>query len=154
MVRYLAWLFCWVCLLAFNQAIASSPPLEPITLQLKWKPQFQFAGYYAAQEKGFFRDEGLDVTLQPGGADIAPLTEVLEGRAQYAIEAGELVYYRLQGKPVVAVASIFQHSPAVLMTLGKSGLRTPHDLAHKRIGLLMGGKPIVEVSAMFVNEGV
>ncbi|WML90226.1 ABC transporter substrate-binding protein [Thiothrix lacustris] len=154
MVRYLAWLFCWVYLLAFNQAIASSPPLEPITLQLKWKPQFQFAGYYAAQEKGFFRDEGLDVTLQPGGADIAPLTEVLEGRAQYAIEAGELVYYRLQGKPVVAVASIFQHSPAVLMTLGKSGLRTPHDLAHKRIGLLMGGKPIVEVSAMFVNEGV
>lgn len=148
---------CWallVCLLLFNPVMASAPALEPVTLQLKWQPQFQFAGYYAAQEKGFFREEGLEVTLQAGGPDIAPLTEVLEGRAQYAIEAGELVYYRLQGKPVVAVASIFQHSPAVLMTLGNAGLRTPHDLAHKRIGILVGGQPIVEVAAMFVNEGV
>lgn len=95
---------------------ASAPPLEPLIVQLKWQPQFQFAGYYAALEYDFFREEGLDVTLLPGGSDIAPLIEVLEGRADYAIEAGELVYYRLQGKPVVALASIFQHSPAMLMT--------------------------------------
>ena len=143
-----------VCLVLLHSASAASPQLDTVTLQLKWQPRFQFAGYYAAQYKGFFREEGLDVTLQPGGSDIAPLTEVLEGRAQYAIEAGELVYYRLQGKPVVALASIFQHSPAVLMTLGKAGLHTPHDLAHKRISILVGGKPIVEVAAMFVNEGV
>jgi PAS domain S-box-containing protein len=153
MIRHVVWVL-WLCLLCCHQVSASTRPLEPLTLQLKWQPQFQFAGYYAAQAKGFFREEGLDVTLQPGGSDIAPLTEVLEGRAQYAIEAGELVYYRLQGKPVVALASIFQHSPAMLMTLGSSGLRTPHDLAHKRIGILMGGQPIVEVAAMFVNEGV
>ncbi|SEB07470.1 ABC-type nitrate/sulfonate/bicarbonate transport system, substrate-binding protein [Thiothrix caldifontis] len=96
----------------------------------------------------------MDVTLLPGGSDIAPLLEVLERRADYAIEAGELVYYRLQGKPVVALASIFQHSPAMLMTEGKAGLRTPHDLAHKRIGMQVGGQPIVEIAAMFVNEGV
>ncbi len=146
----------WLCLLLMPVAMAASapPPLEPVTLQLKWKPQFQFAGYYAAQSKGFFREEGLDVTLQPGGPNIAPVKEVMEGRAQYGIDAGELVYYRLQGQPVVALASIFQHSPAVLMTLGSSGLRTPHDLAHKRVGILVGGQPIVEVAAMFVNEGV
>lgn len=144
----------WLLYLWSVQGLAATPPLEHVTLQLKWHPQFQFAGYYAAQVKGFFREEGLEVTLQAGGPDIAPLTEVLEGRAQYAIEAGELVYYRLQGKPVVALASIFQHSPAVLMTQGSSGLRTPHDLAHKRVGILVGGLPIVEAAAMFVNEGV
>lgn len=133
---------------------ASAPPLEPVIVQLKWQPQFQFAGYYAALEYGFFHEEGLDVTLVPGGPDIAPLTEVMEGRADYAIEAGDLVYYRLLGKPVVALASIFQHSPGMLMTLGKAGLRTPHDLAHKRIEMQVGGQPIVEIAAMFVNEGV
>lgn len=137
-----------------GQCVAATPALESINLQLKWRPQFQFAGYYAAQAKGFFQEEGLAVTLQPGGPDIAPLVEVLSGRAQYAIDAGELVYYRLQGKPVVALASIFQHSPAMLMVQGNTGLRTPHDLAHKRIGILVGGQPIVEVAAMFVNEGV
>lgn len=141
-------------LLLSKVGVAANPALEPLTLQLKWQPQFQFAGYYAAQIKGFFREEGLDVTLRPGGPDISPVQEVLDGRAQYAIDAGELVYYRLQGKPVVALASIFQHSPAVLMTLGSSEFRTPHDLAHKRVGMLMGGQPIVEVAAMFVNEGV
>jgi PAS domain S-box-containing protein len=149
-------LLAWVVLLCLLPLVAGAAPqpLEQVTLQLKWFDQFQFAGYYAAQEKGFFRDEGLDVVLKPGGPDIAPLAEVMDGRAQYAIEAGELVYYRLQGKPVVAVAGVFQHSPAVLMTLGNSGLRTPHDLAHKRVGILVGGQPIVEVAAMFVNEGV
>ncbi|MBU0654181.1 MAG: ABC transporter substrate-binding protein [Gammaproteobacteria bacterium] len=148
------WAGMFLLCLSSGMAQASTPALEQVTLQLKWRHQFQFAGYYAAQEKGFFREEGLEVRLNPGGSDIAPLVEVLEGRAQYAVEAGELVYYRLQGKPVVALASIFQHSPAVLMALGDSGLRTPHDLAHKRIGIMVGGQPIVEVAAMFVNEGV
>lgn len=153
MIRRLIGLGLLCCLLG-KLATASSPALEPVTVQLKWQPQFQFAGYYAALEYGFFREEGLDVTLLPGGSDVAPLIEVLEGRADYAIEAGELVYYRLQGKPVVALASIFQHSPAMLMTEGKAGLRTPHDLAHKRIGMQVGGQPLVEIAAMFVNEGV
>lgn len=134
--------------------IAAPVTVDAVTLQLKWRHQFQFAGYYAAQQQGFFRDEGLSVTLREGGPDISPLNAVLSGQAQYAIDAGELVYHRLQGKPVVALASIFQHSPAVLMTLGHSGLHTPHDLAHKRIGMLVGGQPIVEMAAMFVNEGV
>ncbi len=152
LLRVVTWMML-ACLLPAS-GLASQPVLENVTLQLKWRHQFQFAGYYAAQEKGFFHEEGLNVSLLPGGPAIAPLTEVMEGRAQYAIDAGELVYYRLQGKPVVALASIFQHSPAVLMTLSNSGLRTPHDLAYKRVGILVGGKPIVEMAAIFVNEGV
>ncbi|OQX07955.1 MAG: hypothetical protein BWK73_26685 [Thiothrix lacustris] len=152
MIPRLIWLGLLCCVL--GTLASAAPPLEPVSVQLKWQPQFQFAGYYAALEYGFFREEGLDVTLLPGGTDIAPLTELMEGRADYAIEAGDLVYYRLQGKPVVALASIFQHSPAMLMTEGKAGLRTPHDLAHKRIGMQVGGQPMVEIAAMFVNEGV
>ncbi len=153
--RLIFWLvyllaFCWLP----DMALAAPPQPEHITLQLKWHHQFQFAGYYAAQAKGFFHEEGLDVELKAGGPEIAPLKEVLEGRAQYGIDAGELVYYRLQGKPVVALASIFQHSPALLMVRADSGIRTPHDLAHKRVGLMVGGQPIIEAAAMFVNEGV
>ena len=144
----------WLVLCLPVWGFAAPTTRDAVTVQLKWRHQFQFAGYYAAQIKGFFRDEGLDVTLREGGPDVSPLNTVLSGQAQYAIDAGELVYYRLQGKPIVALASVFQHSPAILMTLGHSGLRTPHDLAHKRIGILMAGQPIVEIAAMFVNEGV
>jgi ABC-type nitrate/sulfonate/bicarbonate transport system substrate-binding protein len=77
-------LYRWVLLvclcLLLPSVSTSAPPLEPVTVQLKWQPQFQFAGYYAAQEYGFFHEEGLDVTLVPGEPDIAPLTEVMEGR--------------------------------------------------------------------------
>ena len=73
MIRRLIWLGLLCCLFG-KLAIAAQPPLESLTVQLKWQPQFQFAGYYAALEYGFFREEGLDVTLLPGGTDIAPLT--------------------------------------------------------------------------------
>lgn len=128
---------------------------SPVTLQLKWKHKFQFAGYYAALHKGFFQDEGLDVTLKEGGPGIAPIDKVLAGHeAFYGVEAGELLYERLRGKPLVAVASIYQHSPSVLITLKSSDLLTPHDLAGKRIGMQVQQQNIVEVAAMFVHEGV
>ncbi len=127
---------------------------EQVTLQLKWRHQFQFAGYYAAVHKGFYRDEGLSVTLLEGGPGIAPHERVLAGPADFGVGGGDLVYQWLHDRPVVVLASILQHSPAAILTLGSSGLTTPHDLAGKRIMMLTGGRPDPEIAAMLVNEGI
>ena len=129
-----------------------SPPRE-VVLQLKWHYQFQFAGYVAAREKGYFREEGLSVEIREGGAGIIPLDEVVEGRADFGIENSEALLGRLKGKPVVAVAAFGQHSPLVLLTPKDSGIRTPHDLIGKKV-MMGGGKRDSEINAMFYREGV
>src|SRR5574343_893054 len=89
--------------------------LEHVVIQLNWRHQFQFAGYYAAIEKGYFRDAGFEVSLQelPTGGD--PVERVLAGDADFGVAASELAWHRAQGKPVVAVAAIVQHSPLILL---------------------------------------
>ncbi|GAB3473597.1 ABC transporter substrate-binding protein [Polaromonas eurypsychrophila] len=103
---------------ATGPALAKEGTRQPerVTLQLKWRHQFQFAGYYAAQAKGFYRDEGLEVTIREGGPDRPPVTTVLSGQAQYSIGDSDLVTSRINGQPIVALAAIFQHSPYVILS--------------------------------------
>lgn len=128
-----------------------SKPAEKIRLQLKWHHQFQFAGYYAAIEKGYFRDEGLEVELIEGRPGISPTDELLAGKADFAIDSPAALIRRQHGEPIVAVAAIFQHSPAVLLTLPDGLLNTPHSLRGKKI---MFTPTDPEVVAMLVGEGV
>ena len=93
--------------------------LEQVTLQLNWKHQFQFAGYYAAIEKGYFRDAGYEVTLVEAGALNDPIAAVLKGEALFGVGASELALHRARGEPVVALAAILQHSPLVLLANSK-----------------------------------
>ncbi|WP_426208942.1 PAS domain S-box protein [Massilia sp. TWP1-3-3] len=88
--------------------------LEKVTLQLNGKHQFQYAGVYAAQEKGFYREAALEVQLRELAA-LDPAQPVLAGEATYGIGDSTLLLARSRGEPVVVLASIFQHSPAVLM---------------------------------------
>ncbi|MBI4987795.1 MAG: diguanylate cyclase [Rhodocyclales bacterium] len=125
--------------------------LEKVTLQLKWKHQFQFAGYYAAQEKGYFREAGLDVGIVEAGPETDPVREVLDGRAQFGVSNSALLLARAQGKPVVALAVIFQHSPFILVARRDGGIRTVHDLVGKR---LMVEPHADEVFAYLRKEGV
>ncbi|MDP1705908.1 MAG: ABC transporter substrate-binding protein, partial [Sulfurimicrobium sp.] len=139
-------------LIAAN-AGTSSKPLAPVTMQLRWLHQFQFAGYYAALHKGFYREKGLDVTIVAGAPDRRPVEEVMAGRAQYGEANSELLFHYLKGDPLVALAAIFQHSPSVLLTRKDSGIRTPQDLIGKRI-MMVGGTEDVDFLAMLANEGV
>lgn len=84
-------------------------------MQLNWKHQFQFAGYYVAVEKGYFRDAGFEVSLSELAEGADPITAVLNGEADFGVAASELALHRAQGKPVVALAVIIQHSPLVLL---------------------------------------
>ena len=110
---------------------------EAIDLQLRWHHQFQFAGYYAAVEKGFYQDEGLQVTLHAGGTEHQPASEVLAGRAQYGVGNSEVLFERLKGKPIVALAAIFQHSASVLLTRKDSNITSVHGLVGKKAMLMM-----------------
>ena len=106
---------------------------EKVVLQLKWLHQFQFAGYYAAFEKGFYKDAGLDVEIRERDIEKNNIQQVIDGEVDYSIADSVLLLYKAKGDPVVIVAPIFQHSPNILMTLKSSGLDSPYDLKNKDI---------------------
>ena len=135
--------------------LAPAWALEQVVLQLNWKHQFQFAGYYAAVEQGYFRDAGFAVSLrelQEGGD---PVDIVLDGEADFGVAASELALHRAQGKPVVALAAIVQHSPLILLVnrrkvsvidslQGSRIMLTPHEtelFAYLRRATLEGQPP-------------
>lgn len=130
----------------------NSQPLEKIRLQLKWHHQFQFAGYYAAIEKGYFRDERLEVELIEGRPGVNPTDELLAGKADFAIDSPAVLIQRQQGKPVVAIAAIFQHSPAVIITRSDRHLNSPQSLKGKKI--MLTPETDTENLAMLVGEGI
>ena len=104
---------------------------EPVTIQLKWRHQFQFAGFYAAQAQGYYRDAGLEVTLREGGPGVDPVQNVVSGKAQYGISNTSVLLRRAAGAPVVVLASLFQHSPAALaVRLDEQGRRPPWSDIH------------------------
>lgn len=111
----------------------AAEPLQPLTLQLKWYHQFQFAGYYAALEQGYYRDAGFDVTIREGDPTRDPILDVVEGKADFGIGASELVLARAEGKPVVALAVILQHSPLIVLARQGAQMHSFHDLIGKSI---------------------
>ena len=109
--------------------------LEKVSVQLNWKHQFQFAGYYAAIDQGYFREAGFDVTLRELAEGQDPVAAVLDGTAAYGVAASELALHRAQGKPVVALAVIVQHSPLVLL-VNRRKIPSIEALNERRIMLL------------------
>jgi PAS domain S-box-containing protein len=128
--------------------------LDKVRLQLKWFHQFQFAGYYAAEAKGFYRDEGLDVELIEGAMDRSPDKAVQDGKAEFGVQdGGDLVFRRMQGAPLVAVAVTFQHSPYVIISRKESGFRHPADLVGRTVPITQD-QGSAQILAMFLHEGV
>ena len=80
---------------------------EKVVLQLKWFHQFQFAGYYAAKEKGFYDEVGLDVEIKERDLKYNNIDEVINGNAQYGVADSILILYKLKQQPVVIVSPIF-----------------------------------------------
>ena len=111
-----------------------------VTLQLKWVTQGQFAGYYAALEQGYYEDEGLDVTIKPGGPDIVPEQVVLGGQAEFGINwLDNTLATRDQGGEIVNIAQVFARSGMTEITWADTGLDEITDLAGKKVGVWLGG---------------
>lgn len=107
--------------------------LESVTLQLKWMHAFQFAGYYAAKEQGYYRDAGLDVNIVEAGPNTDPVRDVLNSTSQYGVGTSSLLLERAAGKPVVVLAVVFQQSPYEIYAAPH--IRELKDLVGKRIML-------------------
>ena len=130
-----------LCLaLALAGAIGSAHAADKFTVQLKWLPQAQFAGYYVAQAKGFYKDAGLDVTIKPGGPDIAPPQVLAASGADLAVDwMPSALAAREAGAPLVIVAQIFNRSGMMLTCKKASGVSTPKDFKGKTLGVWFGG---------------
>lgn len=114
---------------------ASAGALTPVTLQLQWFAQAQFAGYYAALDQGYFKDEGLDVTILEGGVDIVPQTVLADGSADYAIAwVPKALASREAGAGITDVAQIYQRSGTLQVSLKKSDITSTKDLKGKKVG--------------------
>jgi len=127
------------------QSFASD--LTPVVLQLQWKHQFEFAGFYAAKEKGYYKDAGLDVTFKEYTPDINIIDEVLAGRAQYGVTYSNLIYHYLHGDPLVFLANFFKQSPLVLAA--QKTYTLPSDLKGKKIMGISSRLDDVELLMMF-----
>lgn len=109
--------------------------LQKVTLQLKWKHQFQFAGYYAAIEKGFYEEAGLEVQLKEAETGKEPASEVFKGTADFGITTSDILILRSEGYDGVLMASIFQHSAQILVAAKNSGIDHVQQLIGKKIAL-------------------
>ncbi|ADZ90642.1 ABC transporter substrate-binding protein [Marinomonas mediterranea] len=129
------------CTLACSAVSASLVhAADPLTLQLKWVTQAQFAGYYVALEKGFYEEEDLDMTIKPGGPDIAPPQVIAGGGADVIVEwMPAALASREKGLPLVNIGQVFNKSGMMLTCLKSSGIEKPMDVKGKTLGVWFFG---------------
>ncbi len=119
---------------------AGAASAEDVTLQLKWVTQAQFAGYYVAKEKGFYDEEGLDVTILPGGPDISPTQVMAGGGADVTVDwLPSALAAREKGLALVNIAQPFKSSGMMLTCLKETGITGPEDFKGKTLGVWFGG---------------
>ncbi|MAS56101.1 MAG: ABC transporter substrate-binding protein [Pimelobacter sp.] len=137
-----------------DDATADGDGLIPVTLQLQWLPQAQFAGYYAAVDQGFFAEEGLDVEIVPSGGDIVPQDALANGDADYAIAWVPKVLGSIeQGADLTNVGQIFQRSGTLQVAWADSGIDSVADFEGKQIGSWGFGNEW-EIFAAMAAEGL
>lgn len=127
---------------------------EAVTIQLSWLHQFQFAGYYVAQEKGYYKDAGLDVTILDASNRNDPFDAVSKGKAQYGVGRSSLIVDYIKGAPLVLMAAVFQSSPMMLLTRKDAHLRTAKELKNKRVMLTGDTIEGAEMQAMLRSVGL
>jgi NitT/TauT family transport system substrate-binding protein len=136
-------------------ALASSHPLTKTIVRLKWVHQAQFAGFYAAEEKGLYRAAGLDVEIRPGGVDFPAIQMVASGSEDFGVAgADQILLARDKGVPIVALATIYRRTPFVLFALKKSGIASVKDFAGHAVGVKLGGNEELTYRAMLRSAGV
>ena len=111
---------------------------DKLTLQLKWVTQAQFAGYYVAKDKGFYSEEGLDVTIKPGGPDIAPAQVIAGGGADVVLDwMPSALATREKGVKLVNIAQPFKSSGMMLTCRKDTGIKSPADFKGKTLGFCL-----------------
>ena len=135
--------------LALGFSASAAAAADEVTLQLKWVTQAQFAGYYVAADKGFYDEEGLDVTIKAGGPDIAPTQVIAGGGADVVVEwMPAALAAREKGLPLVNIAQPFKSSGMMLTCWKDAGITTPADLDNRTLGVWFFGNEFPFLSWM------
>ncbi|GGH30879.1 NitT/TauT family transport system substrate-binding protein [Cribrihabitans marinus] len=136
-------------IVALSLAAGGGVAADEVTLQLKWVTQAQFAGYYVAEDQGFYDEEGLDVTILPGGPDIAPTQVIAGGGADVVVEwMPAALAAREKGLPLVNIAQPFKSSGMMLTCWKDAGIETPDDLKNRTLGVWFFGNEFPFMSWM------
>jgi NitT/TauT family transport system substrate-binding protein len=126
--------------LAMTLMASSALAADKLVLQLKWVTQGQFAGYYVAKDKGFYKEAGLDVEIKPGGPDVAPPQVIAGGGADVVIDwMPSALATREKGLPLVNIAQPFKRSGMMLTCRKETGITKPEDFKGKTLGVWFGG---------------
>lgn len=133
-------LFYFLCILCLFSAPYSALALQAeessCTFLPQWSPQAQFAGYYIAQEKGFYRAHGIDLVLMRGGPELPPIAALESGKADFATAfLATALQEHDRGAPIVNIAQIVQRSSLILVAKKSSGIKSPQDFQGKRISV-------------------
>lgn len=125
----------WLFLLSLAGCRPVPPaPLTPVTVQLSFVHQAEFAGLYAAEQNGYYAEEGLQVTFREGGADVDFLAPVDDGTAAFGVaQPADLILARAEGRPLRSIAALYRRSPVAFIALAETGIRSPGDFAGKKI---------------------
>jgi len=147
-------LFVILLVLSSLFACQAKQPVDKVRLQLKWIDQAQFAGYYVALEKGFYREEHIDLEIVPGGPGLDYFDALESGQVDIAVVRPEGIFIeRQEGNPVKAFATIFQINPYLMVSLKESGITSPGDFPGKTVAL-QGTNADAQFEAMLLNLGV
>jgi len=140
--------------LFFSNYIYAKESLQKVSIQLQWLDQFQFAGYYMAKEKGFYTDANLDVEIKKFKHGIKPIDEVLNKKATYGIGRSSLIIDKSKGKEIVLLASIFQSSPLVFISLKDTNINTIADFKNKTAMVTFDDSSTVSLQAMMNKNNI
>jgi len=132
----------------------SAVELTPISLQLKWTHQFQFAGYYAAKELGYYEEEGLDVEIYEFNYTDAVVDKVVNGEVDFGIGDSTILAEFVNGQPIVALSAIIQENPLALFAKKSSNISKPSDLIGKKVMFDKAGVGGAAIQAMLIKQGI
>jgi NitT/TauT family transport system substrate-binding protein len=128
--------------------------LQKVSKQLQWFTQAQFAGYYVALDKGWYRDEDIDLTIKPGGPDLSPVDLVASGKSQFGTGLlADLCVAIQKGKEVISIGQIQQKNGLLLIANKASGIEQPKDFVGKRVGVWLGSWE-AQFDVLMANEGI
>ncbi len=128
--------------------------LEKVSLQLSWFNQFQFAGYYIAKEKGFYKDVGLDVDIRNFDFNINVPNEVDTKNATFGVGRETLLLEKSNNKNIIALYAIFQASPLILLSLDNTGINSIRDFNNRKIMTTIDDSSEVSLKAMISSQNV
>jgi NitT/TauT family transport system substrate-binding protein len=145
----------WLIVVAAVLTSGIAEAQEKVSIRLKWLHQAQFAGYYVAKEKGFYKEEGLDVTINPGGPQLVAENLVAAGTDDFAQGGGmeTTLAGRDKGLPLVAIAAVFPKTPVLLVAKKESGITKLEHFSGKKVSMWYTGTQYI-VRAMLKNAGV